>query len=461
VSDANWANMERCDQSIQSQTTGYRWDSAPACDYHNATCRIKFSLYDQEMPCSVRRKGSYSLAAMGATPSLKVKLANEWMGMKKFTFNAMKQDRGYLRERMAYAMYRMAGVTAPRANHASVDFRKSSSQARDRMYLNLEGYNDRRFWEDRGAGAENGTVWELQGPLPIWHPLAYNGQWRPFPKWGGMAGLESLWCKEGCEGSPEARLKELLSVNQPSSGSESLARLWGKLDKDQFLRLMSVDRIITHWDGPAKNNNMWLWRDSTGMFFMLPWGLDQTFKSDTIHDTGPQPSMLKACLQNTDCAKDYRDVFLQTAKALGAQETALLSLANLAAKQAGKASSYGLSTSHENIYGIITALNYTAFPLTRPPTTTGSGLCATNGVKTGSVTKQVCTNTPDVCEVYIKKGNENGVANIKTCRQYCNAYGIDCMAQHKDKNGCGRGSKYNSCDVEDDTSDHICQCGKA
>ena len=175
---------------------------------------------------------------------------------------------------------------------------------------------------------------------------------------------------------------------------------------------------------------------------MLPWGLDQTFKSDTIHDTGPQPSMLRACLQNTDCAKDYRDVFLQTAKALGAQETALLSLANLAAKQAGKASSYGLSTSHENIYGIITALNYTAFPLTRPPTTTGSGLCATNGVKTGSVTKQVCTNTPDVCEVYIKKGNENGVANIKTCRQYCNAYGIDCMAQHKDKNGCGRGSKY-------------------
>ena len=55
----------------------------------------------------------------------------------------------------------------------------------------------------------------------------------------------------------------------------------------------------------------------------------------------------------------------------------------------------------------------------------------------------MCTDTPDVCEVYIKKGNENGVSNIKTCRQYCNAYGIDCTAQYEDKkNGCGRDYKY-------------------
>jgi len=66
-------------------------------------------------------------------------------------------------------------------------------------------------------------------------------------------------------------------------------------------------------------------------------------------------------------------------------------------------------------------------------------LCTANGIKTGSVTKKVCASTPDVCEVYIKKGNENGVSNIKTCRQYCNAYDMDCTAQYEDKkNGCGR-----------------------
>ena len=79
---------------------------------------------------------------------------------------------------------------------------------------------------------------------------------------------------------------------------------------------------------------------------------------------------------------------------------------------------------------------------TAAPTTTGGNLCTTNGIKPGSVTQKVCSNTPDVCEVYIKKGNENGVPNIKTCRQYCNAYGIGCTAQYDDEDGCDRGKQY-------------------
>ena len=80
-------------------------------------------------------------------------------------------------------------------------------------------------------------------------------------------------------------------------------------------------------------------------------------------------------------------------------------------------------------------------PTTDGPPTDGN-LCTTNRVKTGSVTKKVCTNTPDVCEVYIKKGDENSVSNIETCRQYCNAYGMTCTAQYEDKNGCGRDYQY-------------------
>ena len=175
--------------------------------------------------------------------------------MKKFTFNGM-QGKGHLNERVSYRMYQLAGITAPRANHARVDFRKASSEVRRPMYLNLEGYNDKRFWEDRGADAEDSTLWELQGPLPGWHPLANDGNKRPWPIWKGARGLKSLWCKRGCEGSPENRLQEILSVNQPGSDSESLARLWAKLDKDHFVRLMSVDRIVAHFDGPCNKANM-------------------------------------------------------------------------------------------------------------------------------------------------------------------------------------------------------------
>eukprot|EP00729_Bicosta_minor_P025240 gene25240-4381_t len=88
-------------------------------------------------------------------------------------------------------------------------------------------------------------------------------------------------------------------------------------------------------------------------------------------------------------------------------------------------------------------------------------LCTNNGVKVGSVTNTVCTDTKDMCEVYMKKGSEHAVSNITTCRQYCAAYGMTCNAQYDDDNGCGRGSKYDSCDYDggETTSDHICQCG--
>ena len=74
---------------------------------------------------------------------------------------------------------------------------------------------------------------------------------------------------------------------------------------------------------------------------------------------------------------------------------------------------------------------------------TGGNLCTAKGVPLtpGAVTQEVCTNTPDTCEVYIEKGDENGVSDIKTCREYCAAYGMTCTAQYDDDDGCGRGTK--------------------
>ena len=81
------------------------------------------------------------------------------------------------------------------------------------------------------------------------------------------------------------------------------------------------------------------------------------------------------------------------------------------------------------------------------------------GVAPGPVTNKVCTNTKDACEVYMKKGNENGVTGIQTCTQYCQAYGMICVAQYDDNNNCVRGPKYPHCDVAGSTSDHFCHCG--
>ena len=46
------------------------------------------------------------------------------------------------------------------------------------------------------------------------------------------------------------------------------------------------------------------------------------------------------------------------------------------------------------------------------------GVCTASGVQLGKVTKIICTDTQDTCEVYMKRGAENGVSTINTCNQY-------------------------------------------
>lgn len=86
-------------------------------------------------------------------------------------------------------------------------------------------------------------------------------------------------------------------------------------------------------------------------------------------------------------------------------------------------------------------------------------LCNIKGISPDAVTKIICTNTPNVCEAYMKKGTVNDV-NVQSCTHYCAAYDLQCVEMYDDKNDCTRGSKYSTCDeTGGGTSDHICVCG--
>ena len=59
------------------------------------------------------------------------------------------------------------------------------------------------------------------------------------------------------------------------------------------------------------------------------------------------------------------------------------------------------------------------------PKSADRGLCTSKSVSFGKVTRQICTNTPTVCAVIMK-----GQIEIKTCRQYCAVYGMQCTGQY-------------------------------
>ena len=88
------------------------------------------------------------------------------------------------------------------------------------------------------------------------------------------------------------------------------------------------------------------------------------------------------------------------------------------------------------------------------------GLCDSFHITPGAVTKMICNDLPNECEVYMKKGKINRV-QIESCSQYCSAYGLQCAEMYDNHNNCQRGSKYSTCnETGGGTSDHICVCSK-
>ena len=77
-------------------------------------------------PIGLRTKGENSWRPFDEKSSLKVDFnrydggPDRFLGLKGVTFNAMNEDYSMMHERVAYRMYRAAGVPAVRANHAVI-----------------------------------------------------------------------------------------------------------------------------------------------------------------------------------------------------------------------------------------------------------------------------------------------------------------------------------------------------
>ena len=91
-----------------------------------------------------------------------------FFGVKKLLFHSMNNDPSQLRDRLAYQLFRLMGVAAPRANHAIVTI-----NGRTGLYANIESV-DGRFTRSRFAtGPDDGEgnlykeVWPTAGALPL------------------------------------------------------------------------------------------------------------------------------------------------------------------------------------------------------------------------------------------------------------------------------------------------------
>jgi spore coat protein CotH len=213
----------------------------------------------------VRIKGEGSFQKLDGKPALKLKFdefvpMQEFRGLRRLVLNNLFEDPSFIAERLAYDVYRAAGIPAPRCNNALVyvngDFYGvyANVEAEDKTFL-------RRWFAD-----EDGNLYE-------------EGQEDFVP------GAETTFNLETNETVDDRTglIALIAAVQGATDPATFLADIGGSIDTAQFLRFTAVEAAVNQWDMYAYTlfwvNNLRMYDDPTsGKFHFIPWGHDMSMK---------------------------------------------------------------------------------------------------------------------------------------------------------------------------------------
>jgi hypothetical protein len=190
----------------------------------------------------------------------------KFLGLKRMTLNNMVQDPSFIHEATAYKLYRSVGVPAPRTGYSRVFVQGTYFG----LYLNIESI-DKVF----GKRWFPSTKHVYSGP--------YNCDIVP-----------NNSCYEAGVGDTTRTDLENAGAIDQLSGAEWWAALGRLSNRPAVIKLMATDVFMSNWDGytDAVKNNHFVHFDKKGRFTIIPWGLDQTFTTDSSADLtwdGSQP----------------------------------------------------------------------------------------------------------------------------------------------------------------------------
>ena len=215
-------------------------------------------------PVAIRKKGF--LGSLSATkPSLKIFLdayipGLELHGTDELVLNNSIQDPSYVRQCLAYDVFRRAGVPAPRCNFARVSVNGEDLG----LYVHVEHV---------GKAMLRATYGEDDGTL-------YEGTLSDF-----RDGWEGTFEKETHEDEPTMPGIQPLADALLVDDADLLARLAPLVDTREFSAFWATEVMLAHWDGYAGNtNNYYLYVARDGRMHFLPWGTDQTMQGRQRRD---------------------------------------------------------------------------------------------------------------------------------------------------------------------------------
>ena len=259
----------------------------------------------------VRIKGSASRRTLDEKAAFKLKFDEyvpdqTFRGLRRLTLNNMVEDPSFIAERLAYAVFRAAGLPAPRCNNALVSVNGEPYG----VYANVES-EDKTFLR-RWFADEDGNLYEVAGS-------------------DFVAGAEQSFELETNEAvNDRSDLRALIAALANTSAGSFLADMEQVLDLPRFLRFTAAEAAVNQWDMYAYTvfypNNFRLYRDpSTQKFAFLPGGMDLAMKPfletgrphiaiyelarERDQPEGPVTAglLFQRCLESEACRAQYRD----------------------------------------------------------------------------------------------------------------------------------------------------------
>lgn len=236
------------------------------------------------------------------------------LGLERFTFNNMVQDRTMSHELMAYTLYRAMGVPVPRATYARLHVNDELFG----VYINVETI-DRRFlarhFEHNGGQLYEGT---------------YNCDLVSSSVRDDDTGcLRRTFEPDPCDGAPDpgddpldyTPVRALIAELDAAPVDGYYATLDANFDLDALMSMWAADAVLAHWDGYIYNivNNYRLYHDpGTARWTFIPSGTDQTFQNIDDDPWAVSARIGQRCLQEPVCEAAFAARLREAVEIFGA-----------------------------------------------------------------------------------------------------------------------------------------------
>ncbi|MEM7158567.1 MAG: CotH kinase family protein [Myxococcota bacterium] len=240
-------------------------------------------------------------------------------GQDHLTLNNMVQDPSFSHERLAYRVYQAFGVPTPRVAHIRVHVNGELWG----LYLLVE--TPKRRFLDRRFQSKNGMLYEGTYWCDLIEPNVPPGDEDTYC-------LQRKFSPGACDGAPEPDedpkdyelLRTLVADLDALSMGSFYPEIEGVFNFEDFLSAWAVEGAIGHWDNYAFeiNNNYRVYHHpATGLWNLLPHGVDQTFE-DSLDPWLVEGVIAVNCMQEGACEAAFADRFAQVGETMAGLDLA-------------------------------------------------------------------------------------------------------------------------------------------